>query len=197
MKLSTKKRNNKWKILFYISLIINICILLVIGRFMYPLLQTPTGERPKEPVTLPIEDTALHLKTSKDELATFMNSFLQENETDFTILLEEDVTLQGDLSILNMSLALSAQFEPTVTASGNLILSLKTVTLGHVNIPHVYILQHVSNILDLPEWITIVPKEELIYVNFYELSQSETKLRLETFDLPTNDIVFAIVQEPK
>ncbi len=189
----TTKGYNKWKISFFILLSINILVLIIVARFMYPLFQTPETELPAESYPFTSDDIVLRMNANKEELATFINNFLQENETDFTILLEDDVALKGNIQILNMNLPLFAEFEPSVTTSGNLVLSLKTITLGNLKIPHRYILQHFSNIVDLPEWVLIVPEEELIYINFYDVNEKATKFRLETFDLQEDEIVFSIV----
>ena len=47
---------------------------------MYPLFQTPETELPAESYPFTSDDIVLRMNANKEELATFINNFLQENE---------------------------------------------------------------------------------------------------------------------
>lgn len=195
MNETKEKQDHKWKFRFFILLIMNAVILLAVGLILYPFFQSTTNQLPEEALHLSNDDLALNLKTTKEEVADFINAFLHANETEFSILLEKDVSLQGDIQLLHMTFPVAANFTPNVTESGNLILSLKTITLANLNVPHRYILQYFANMMDLPEWISVIPEEELIYFNFYDMNESQTKIRIESFDLQQDHIEFSIIHD--
>ncbi len=184
--------HNKWKISFFILLSFNLLLLAVVGFFVYPLFQSSPVELPADSDSFAPTEGELQLHTNKEDLANFINAFFQEEEAKFTIFLEEDVRLKGDIQILHRDLPLIARFEPFVTSTGNLVLSLERISLGSITLPQRYILHHVSNLLDLPDWVLVSPEEELIYLNFQGINRQETRLRVERFDLKNDEIIFAL-----
>lgn len=188
------KKEPKWKLLFITLLTVNIFTILLLIGVGYKLFK-PTGERefPEVHMETNESESPFYIHTSKEKLSSIINHFLNESETDFTILLDEYVELFGEIQMLGMTISLHSQFEPIVEPNGNLLLKQRTVSFGLLQIPNHYALQYIKNILPLPEFVSIYPYEETIYIDSEKLTLGDSlKVKVSQFDLEQNEIVFAL-----
>lgn len=188
------KKEPKWKLLFITLLTVNIFTILLLIGVGYKLFK-PTGERefPEVHMETNESESPFYIHTSKEKLSSIINHFLNESETDFTILLDEYVELFGETQMLGMTISLHSQFEPIVEPNGNLLLKQRTVSFGLLQIPNHYALQYIKNILTLPEFVSIYPYEETIYIDSEKLTLGDSlKVKVSQFDLEQNEIVFAL-----
>lgn len=186
---------SKWKGLFLGLLALNVVLVIVI---LTALFKIPTEER-STPIELP-EQTGIELKvvSSKGELTKLINNYLKKesknNPLDYEVILDEDVLLIGSITAFNRELHLEMKFNPVVTPEGDLVLEQETISLGQLMLPVPFVLTYIKENYILPEWVTIDPKDELIYVSVREMDiKSDVDVRVDTFNLETDDISFKLI----
>jgi uncharacterized protein YpmS len=186
---------SKWKGLFFGLLALNVVFVIVI---LTALFKVPTEER-SNPIPFP-EQTGVELKvvSSKSELTKLINNYLKKesknNPLDYEVILNEEVLLIGSITAFNRELHLEMKFNPIVTPEGNLVLEQETISLGQLMLPVPFVLTYIKENYILPKWVTIDPKEELIFVSVREMDiKSDVDVRVDTFNLETDDISFKLI----
>ena len=80
-------------------------------------------------------------------------------------------------------------FDPFVMANGNIQLKAKSLSIGALGLPINQVLKMIQNNSEIPEWIDIQPKEEMIILR---LDQFELKngmfFRADKINLVDNEI---------
>jgi len=187
----------RWKLAFLSLLIINIIVILAISWGIFSLLKTPPDEDERL-IRSPIDDTKplFHVQTTKEQLTTFINDYLTADDDSFTLLLHDYIELDGKMDIYGLHIDYSMHFTPEVVDGGNLRLQQHSFSFGLFQVPNSLALQFLDNLDIFPEWVYIQPQNETIYVDLQQLTiANTTKIKLQTFDLERNNIVFALVHE--
>lgn len=190
---SFKDRFN-WKQLFYILGTINIVILACLLIFFF--WPSPTVNKPE--VSKPDADDSSEfiVRTTKNNLNDLVNAYLDELLKDtnhqYSVSLEDDVHLLGELPIFSTTVPLSIHLEPFVE-DGNLVLEQKSISVGLLKLPNRKIMEYIKKYLPMPEWVIVNPKEEEIYVAISEMDiKSNFRVSVEHFDLEANNLSFKI-----
>ncbi|WP_099159307.1 YpmS family protein [Virgibacillus ndiopensis] len=188
-----KKR--KWKRLFYSLLLLNAFVILALIVFIFwPVSETPQPNTEKEQAN---ESSEFIVRTTKKNLNDLVNAYLDKllNDTkhNYSISLEDDVHLLGELPVFSSTVPLSVHLEPLVQEDGNVILKQKSISIGLLNLPNQKIMEYMKKYLPMPEWVTINPKEEEIYVSVSEMKiKSNFEVSVEHIDLEANNLAFKI-----
>lgn len=196
MQDSTNKPSKSllWKVLFFSLLAMNIIFLSLLGAILYPLLKPIPGQ--ERPIIQPLPETAeapFYIYATKENITETLNSFLDSPENEFTISLDDYVEFTTELAILGMGVTLHATFEPLVVDDGNLLLKQHAISFGILQIPNEYALQYIANTLELPDWVTVLPNDEVIYIDIQSAQMnSNFFVQFEQFDLVENEIILQL-----
>lgn len=192
----SNKTNKNWKKRFYLLLIINAIILFVLFVYLY----SPIPKKELDIASKQYESEASSqfvVRTSKQNLNNLVNAYLDKAlaNTDhvYSINLDEDVQLFGELQVFSSTVPLLAHFEPIVQENGDLILKQKSISVGQLKLPNKKIMKYIDDYLPTPEWVTIDPRNEEIYVEVTEMDiKSNFKIAVDKFDVEANNIAFKI-----
>lgn len=184
----------KWKHLFYGLASLNLAIIIILLLLIF--WPAPKVEK-QEAINLEdVGRSEFVVRTSKKNLNDLVNAYLDKllrgTNHQYTVELDEDVHLIGELPIFSSTVPLSIHFEPFIE-DGNLILKQKSISIGLLQLPNKKIMQYVKQHLPMPEWVVVDPNEEEIYVSLDEMDiKSNFHVSVEHFDLEANNLAFKI-----
>lgn len=190
-----RKGKVKWKPLFFGLLILNIIIFLMIVSFIFwPVSET---ERPQNQDRAEQESSEFVVRTTKQNLNELVNAYIDQllstTRHHYSISLDEDVHLTGELPVFSATVPLSVHFEPFVQDNGDIILEQKSISVGLLELPNQKIMEYMKKYLPMPEWVTVNPKDEEIYVAVTDMEiRSNFEVSVEHLDLEANNLAFKI-----
>src|SRR5699024_7282820 len=181
---------------FYLLITINAIILFILAIYLY----TPI---PKKDLDIASdqykseESSQFVVRTTKQNLNNLVNAYLDKvlsnTKHQFSINLDEDVQLLGELPLFSTTVPLLIHFEPIVQDNGDLVLKQKSISVGQLQLPNQQIMKYVSQYLPVPDWVIINPRDEEVYVSITEMEiRSNFKVSVEQFDLEGNNIALKI-----
>lgn len=191
--MTNRNPKNKWKRLFYSLLFINIAgFLLVITLLFWPVSNASVAPEKSYGWQDSSEFTVRTTKKNLNELTNaYIDKFLRNTNHRYSVYLEEDVHLIGELPVFSTTVPLSIRMEPLVQDNGDLILKQKSISIGLLQLPNKKIMEYVKRYLPMPEWVIVNPKETEIYVAVSEMKiKSNFRVSVEHFDLDANHIAF-------
>ncbi len=196
----TKQRqqsnNQKWKKRFITLCVINAIIILLLGFYLYS--PIPKTELELSSNKYKVENSSqFTVRTTKQNLNNLVNAYLDKllanTNHNYSVNLDDDVQLYGELPLFSTTVPLLIHLEPLVQENGDLVLKQKSISVGLLQLPNKKIMQYVAKYLPVPEWVVINPREEEIYVKITEMEvKSNFKVEVEQFDLEANNIAFKI-----
>lgn len=187
------KKNNKWKKLFYTLLTLNIGALVVIVTFIFwPISHSDIQTKGHYYVHDSSEFTVRTTKKNLNELVNaYIDKYLRNTNHKYSISLENDVHLLGELPVFSTTVPLSIHLEPLVQKNGDIILKQKSISIGLLALPNKKIMEYIKKYLPMPEWVNVNPKKEEIYVAVSEMDiKSNFRVSVEHFDLDANNLAF-------
>lgn len=190
------KMNKVWKKRFYLLLAINGIIIIGLAVYLY----SPIPKKELDIASKQYESensSQFVVRTTKQNLNNLVNAYLDKLlvNTDhvYSIHLDEDVQLFGELPLFSSTVPLLIHFEPIVQENGDLVLKQKSISVGQLQLPNKKIMQYVEKYLPTPEWVIINPRDEEVYVKVTEMEiKSNFKIAAEQFDIEANNIAFKI-----
>lgn len=196
MKNNSKRQKINWKKRFIVLCAINGIVILLLMFYLYSPIPTKPFEVKQEQWNNK-EGTEFVIRTSKQNLNDLINAYLDklltDTNQDFTVLLDEDVQLYGELPFFSSTVPLLIHFEPIVQSNGDIALKQKSISVGLLQLPNKKIMQYIDRYLPTPEWVIINPKEEEIYVKITEMDiKSNLEVKVEQFDLEKNNIAIRL-----
>ncbi|MFC4023477.1 YpmS family protein [Oceanobacillus longus] len=189
------KMKNKWKKLFYSLLAFNIfIIILLLSLIFWPVSE---NEIPVTEEQMEQDSSEFVIRTSKQNLNSLVNAYIEKLLGDtrhhYRISLEDDVHLIGELPVFSTTVPLSVHFEPLVQENGDLILQQRSISVGLLELPNQKIMEYMDKYLPMPEWVTVNPKEQEIYVAVTDMDiQSNFQVAVQTIDLEANNLAFKL-----
>lgn len=191
-----KEKNKNWKKRFLILLLINGLILVGLALYLYsPIPKKELYIASKQYETE--QSSNFVVRTTKQNLNNLVNAYLDKllanTDHDYSIHLDEDVQLFGELPLFSSTVPLLIHFEPIVQDNGDLVLKQKSISVGQLQLPNRKIMQYVEKHLPTPEWVVINPRDEEVYVKVTDMDiKSNFKVAVEQFDVEANQIAFNI-----
>ncbi|HLR79710.1 MAG TPA: YpmS family protein [Bacillota bacterium] len=188
-------KNLNWRRLFYTLLILNIVVIGTIATLLFwPVEEV---EIPKQEVTHANVSSEFTIRTTKENLNDLVNAYLdkllEDTNHHYSISLEDDVHLLGELPVFSSTVPLSVHFEPIVQKNGDVILKQKSISIGLLELPNKKIMEYMEQYLPMPEWVIVNPQEEEIYVAVTDMDiKSNFEVSVEHIDLQTNHLAFKI-----
>lgn len=194
----TKRITNKkdWKKRFFLLLMINIAIVFVLAVYLY----SPIPKKELDIASKQYEEeqsSQFVVRTTKQNLNNLVNAYIDKllagTDHVYSIHLDEDVQLFGELPIFSSTIPLLAHFEPIVQKNGDLVLKQKSISVGQLQLPNKKIMQYIDQYLPTPEWVIINPRDAEVYVKLTEMDiKSNFKVAVDQFDVEANNISFKI-----
>ncbi len=190
--------NKRWKIAFLSLLTLNVVIVAILAiGFLWPIEQEPLpASNPQK------EAVEFHIQSNKEDLNRVIKSFLDEQKeggrVDYNVYLPDEVELYGDIPIFSERIDYKLTFEPEALENGNVVLRQKGIKVGRVNLPVSYVLKAARDAYDFPEWVKIMPNDEVIYISLEDMElKSNLKVRADQIDLKKDDIQFTLLMPTK
>lgn len=186
---------NSWKKLFISLIILNITV--VVGVIFLIFLPTKDEEIALKDISQD-DYVQFQVQSNKADLNRLINHYIEEQGLNqrikYNVTLTDQVELYGTMKVFTQDVELKLTFESESLENGDLILRQKTISIGHLQLPVPVVLKFIRDSYDIPSWITIRPNDEEVYVNLHELKlKSDTKVRVNTFDLKRDNIVFTLL----
>lgn len=196
MNHSPNQKSKNWKQRFFVLLLVNGVILFVLAIYLY----SPIPKKELKIASKQYESensSQFVVRTTKQNLNNLVNAYIDKllanTEHNYSIYLDEDVQLFGELPLFSSTVPLLIHFEPIVQDNGDLVLKQKSISVGQLQLPNRKIMQYVEKYLPAPEWVIINPRDEEIYVKVTEMDiKSNFKVAVEQFDVEANNIAFKI-----
>ncbi|MFD2044341.1 YpmS family protein [Ornithinibacillus salinisoli] len=195
MAKNKKTKLKNWKKLFLILLTCNILIvLLLITLIFWPVSEAKLPDPEQESTQ---KSSEFVIRTTKNNLNELVNAYLDEllknTNHQYSIVLEDDVHLIGELPAFSSTVPLSVHLEPIVQKNGDVILKQRSISLGLLQLPNQKIMEYMKKYLPTPEWVIINPKQEEIYVAVTEMDiKSNFHVSVEHIDLGGNNLAFKL-----
>ncbi|WP_066188255.1 MULTISPECIES: YpmS family protein [Gracilibacillus] len=190
-----EKKLTNWRKLFITLLAVN--AVLIFGVILFIFWPVP-GETPPDKQF--IEDDAgaeFTIRSSKENLNELVNAYLdklpkQEN-IQYAVKFDEEVHLMGSVEAFSQEVPVNITFEPIVQENGDILLQSTGMSLGLLRLPQDRILQYVNSRIRTPEWITISPKDESIYIAVTQMNlRSNFRVKAQQINLEDDNISFRI-----
>lgn len=190
-----KPNKNLWKSSFIALLLLNFSVLVIIALLIF----WPV-ERPKVPVgehQITQNSSEFIIRTTKKNLNELINAYMYEYMKDskhkYSVSLEEDVQLVGELPVFSTTVPLSIRLEPLVQDNGDVVLKQKSISLGLLELPNKKVMEYMSKYLPMPNWVTINPDDEEVYVAVTQMDiKSNFHVSVEQMDLGANNLSFKL-----
>ena len=183
---------NKWKVAF---LLLAGSVMITLVSVVY--LLTADGKQVNEQPPLPIEGNILKVETTAKEFEAIAKQYLtaamKQSPVPVEIVIDEKIYLYSTLTIFNFELPIQMDFNPVVK-DGNIVLNQEAVHVGKANIPPEFVLKMIDDAVDFPNWITVKPDDEEIYVDLSRINiASGSRVRAKEIDLPNDKIELEVV----
>ena len=138
-------------------------------------------------------DPVITINSNKEQVNRFVDFYLanlqKDAEQQYQFVLKNEALLTGEFELLGFPVSFYLYFDPFVMANGNIQLKAKSLSIGALGLPINQVLKMIQNNSEIPEWIDIQPKEEMIILR---LDQFELKngmfFRADKINLVDNEI---------
>lgn len=193
---------NHWKKAFIIliSIVIVLCVLgaILISYAFFLAPKSSTGLN-NNTQTVPLSNPVFTISADKNELTKLVNQKLnkkKEGNITYQVNIQNDVRINGNISVFGGKIPFIMAFDPQVTKSGEVVLKETTFRLGRVALPEDEVLNFIKTGTNLPNWVTIEPYKKQIDVNLSKYPiQNSFYLKADKIDLKTNTITFSVYQK--
>jgi uncharacterized protein YpmS len=183
-----------WKTMFFILLGINLFIVLLLCI---------TVLSPGSNHNINIQNNEYEgyvpflIQSEKENLTEVINHYIEKEASggpiEYFVKLEQEVELYGSITVFGEEIQMVMTFEPKALENGDLILQQDSISIGKMQLPVSYVLKFIEERYKLPKGVIISPSEKLIYISLQDLKlKSDFKVKVEEFNLKTNDISFQL-----
>lgn len=188
---------NRWKISFFALLIVFVALIVMLFALYKHYLPSAKGAQTPVHDEINPGKPIFTIKTTPKQLQALANDKLEDyrgkGNVRYHIEMGRDVTLKGTIPFLGNNIEFSIDLDPEVQKGGNLLLKEKGIRLGSFELPASRVMQYVKNSTDLPDWITILPKKEEVYVALDDIHfENQFYLRANEFNLKQHKIQFSL-----
>ncbi|MGG3449942.1 MULTISPECIES: YpmS family protein [Bacillaceae] len=183
----------KWKVAFFLLLFM---VMAAIGFILIMLLMPSDAGKPA--MTETEGEIAFHVTATKAELNKFVSYYLQKEADsapfDYDVYIGNEVELYGSIPVFATDIDYHMTFEPEAQEDGNIMLRQSGLRVGLLDVPASYVLKTAENAGAFPDWVRVVPNEELIYVSLGDMElDNGMRVKVEAFNLEKDDIKFAVL----
>lgn len=194
-KIPFLQKINIWKWLF-LGLV---SLLVALGLVVQSRLATPREDVRQLQRTAKTSDVQVGtMTTTRDQLNDTIKYLLKKYHlSDYKVYADnQQILLEGQLSLLGKSYPLYIYFQPSKLENGNILLSVKDFSVGSFQIPQKMVLQLLSKNKNIPKFVQISPKQSTITILLSEMDNDfGIYAKTNTIDLYNDKIVFDLYQK--
>ncbi|MBC2061382.1 YpmS family protein [Listeria marthii] len=190
-----KPKRNYWK---WICITL-IAVLLLSAAWVYVAVFKLSPQEEPTPTLISNKSTVeFQTSTTKADLnqliSSYIEDFSKDQEIGYKVFVADNVNFTAEAKIFGEPVELHLKFSPKVVDNGNVELTLKDMSAGALPLPVSYVMNYVNKNYKFPDWVTIIPKKEKIYLSLDKLKlQGDTKVRADTLNLKKDDISFTLL----
>ncbi|RMA91326.1 YpmS family protein [Priestia megaterium] len=179
----------KWKTLFIALLGINVLGAILIIAFIFQ----PVDKANPTPSEKVEGDAELTILAKKADLNVLIDKYLKKEfknqPLNYKITLTDVVRVDGTIQVFGDDINIRMTFDPIVQKNGDIVLEQQSLSVGKLQLPVRTVLRYVNNNFALPEWVTIDPKNESVYVALQQMKlESDFAVKVQKFDIKNDDI---------
>ncbi|MBC1472846.1 YpmS family protein [Listeria seeligeri] len=190
-----KPKRNYWK--WICIILISLIVILAGWTYVAVFVSSPQTE-PTPTLISNKEAVEFQTSTTKADLnqliSTYIDEFSKDQDIGYQVFVANNVNFTAEAKIFDQPVELHLKFSPKVVDDGNVELTLKDMSVGALPLPVSYVMSYVNKNYQFPDWVTINPKKEKIYLALDKLKlKGDTKVRVDTLDLKKDDISFTLL----
>ncbi|MFJ5623825.1 YpmS family protein [Peribacillus loiseleuriae] len=182
-----------WKYLFLGLVTINVIALVTV----IILINLPANDEEISKIDRKDQGVSFVINTNRDDLNTLISQYI-ENEglagsVHYDVHLSDVVELYGTMPFFGRDIELKLTFVPEAQSNGDVVLKQESISVGQLNLPVSYVLNFINRQYKTPDWVTIQPDKEQIYVSLQNMElKSDVKVKAKEFDLKNDKISFVL-----
>ncbi|EHF3642776.1 TPA: DUF2140 family protein [Listeria innocua] len=190
-----KLKRNYWK---WICLTLISLLILLAGWLYVTVFVLSPQEEPTPSLISNKSNIEFQTSTTKSDLnqliSSYIEEFSKEQDIGYKVFVANNVNFTAEAKIFGEPVELRLKFSPKVVDNGNIELSLTDMSVGALPLPVSYVMNYVNKNYKFPEWVTVLPKKEKIYLSLDKLKlKGDTKVRADTLNLKKDDISFTLL----
>ncbi|EOV8883180.1 YpmS family protein [Listeria innocua] len=190
-----KPKRNYWK---WICLTLISLLILLAGWLYLTVFVLSPQEEPTPSLISNKSNIEFQTSTTKSDLnqliSSYIEEFSKEQDIGYKVFVANNVNFTAEAKIFGEPVELRLKFSPKVVDNGNIELSLTDMSVGALPLPVSYVMNYVNKNYKFPEWVTVLPKKEKIYLSLDKLKlKGDTKVRADTLNLKKDDISFTLL----
>ncbi|MBC1352052.1 DUF2140 family protein [Listeria innocua] len=190
-----KPKRNYWK---WICLTLISLLILLAGWLYVTVFVLSPEEEPTPSLISNKSNIEFQTSTTKSDLnqliSGYIEEFSKEQDIGYKVFVANNVNFTAEAKIFGEPVELRLKFSPKVVDNGNVELSLTDMSVGALPLPVSYVMNYVNKNYKFPEWVTVLPKKEKIYLSLDKLNlKGDTKVRADTLNLKKDDISFTLL----
>ncbi|EQC1984294.1 YpmS family protein [Listeria innocua] len=190
-----KPKRNYWK---WICLTLISLLILLAGWLYVTVFVLSPQEEPTPSLISNKSNIEFQTSTTKSDLnqliSSYIEEFSKEQDIGYKVFVANNVNFAAEAKIFGEPVELRLKFSPKVVDNGNIELSLTDMSVGALPLPVSYVMNYVNKNYKFPEWVTVLPKKEKIYLSLDKLKlKGDTKVRADTLNLKKDDISFTLL----
>ncbi|EDO1183001.1 TPA: DUF2140 family protein [Listeria innocua] len=190
-----KPKRNYWK---WICLTLISLLILLAGWLYVTVFVLSPQEEPTPSLISNKPNIEFQTSTTKSDLnqliSSYIEDFSKEQDIGYKVFVANNVNFTAEAKIFGEPVELRLKFSPKVVDNGNIELSLTDMSVGALPLPVSYVMNYVNKNYKFPEWVTVLPKKEKIYLSLDKLKlKGDTKVRSDTLNLKKDDISFTLL----
>ncbi|MBY0122717.1 YpmS family protein [Bacillus sp. S/N-304-OC-R1] len=188
-------KEQKWKKLFFLLLGINIVVVIILTA----VINSSGKDENYSPTQINTNGhVPFKIQTDKEDLNQVINHYLDKEgltgPIDYKVVLGDEVELYGTMPVFSQEIQMKLTFDPVALDNGDILLQQKSISVGQLQLPVSYVLKFIGDKYKLPDWVTIQPNKERIYVSLQKMKlKSDIHVKVDEFNLVNNDIRFTLL----
>ncbi|KMY52357.1 YpmS family protein [Peribacillus loiseleuriae] len=182
-----------WKYLFLGLVTINVIALVTV----IILINLPANDEEISKIDRKDQGVSFVINTNRDDLNTLISQYIEKEglagSVHYDVYLSDVVELYGTMPFFGRDIELKLTFVPEAQSNGDVVLKQESVSVGQLNLPVSYVLNFINRQYKTPDWVTIQPDKEQIYVSLQNMElKSDVKVKAKEFDLKNDKISFVL-----
>ncbi|MGE8077790.1 YpmS family protein [Peribacillus loiseleuriae] len=182
-----------WKYLFLGLVTINVIALVTV----IILINLPANDEEISKIDRKDQGVSFVINTNRDDLNTLISQYIEKEgltgSVHYDVHLSDVVELYGTMPFFGRDIELKLTFVPEAQSNGDVVLKQESISVGQLNLPVSYVLNFINRQYKTPDWVTIQPDKEQIYVSLQNMElKSDVKVKAKEFDLKNDKISFVL-----